>query len=106
MTCRDEAELDSVTLHNSALVHMNSDPGGGFRRLNYLLELGQGCPRPTLRNLLLLYLTPGHGFLELAADLMAEHTVALDELLDRVSALLLLLPVVVGVDVSSVGVRW
>jgi len=37
---RFEEELDPVTLHNSALCHMDTDPGGGFRKLNHLLGLG------------------------------------------------------------------
>lgn len=37
-----------MTLHNSALAHMDSDPGGGFKKLNHLLSLrarggGRGC---------------------------------------------------------------
>lgn len=39
---RGEEELDPVTLHNSALAAMESDPAGGFRKLNYLLGLGEG----------------------------------------------------------------
>lgn len=37
---RSEEELDPVSLHNSALAQMASDPGGGFKKLNHLLGTG------------------------------------------------------------------
>jgi hypothetical protein len=42
-----------VTLHNSALMHMDTDPGGGLKKLNFLLASGQ--PPEAFANLLLLY---------------------------------------------------
>ena len=33
-----QEELDPVTLHNLALMHMESDPTGGFRKFNFLLQ--------------------------------------------------------------------
>lgn len=39
LLARCEEELDPVTLHNSALAHMDSDPGAGFKKLNHLLSL-------------------------------------------------------------------
>lgn len=34
---RNEEELDPVTLHNQALVGMETDPTSGFRKLNFLV---------------------------------------------------------------------
>ena len=36
--CRSEEELDPITLHNQALIHMEEDPTTGFRKLNFLLQ--------------------------------------------------------------------
>lgn len=55
-----------------ALVHMDKSPGAGFKKLNFLLSSGS-FPRETFANLLLLYCAPQHGFLDLAADVMAEN---------------------------------
>jgi hypothetical protein len=33
-----QEELDPVTLHNLALMHMDADPTGGFRKFNFLLQ--------------------------------------------------------------------
>ena len=38
MPPRSEAELDPVTLHNMALMHMDTDATGGLRKLNFLLS--------------------------------------------------------------------
>ncbi|EFJ08159.1 hypothetical protein SELMODRAFT_448146 [Selaginella moellendorffii] len=72
MPPRVEEELDSVTLHNQALMNMEVDPTAGFRKLNFLLQ-NPSFPSETLANLLLLYCKPSHGFYDLAADVMAEH---------------------------------
>ncbi|EFJ12285.1 hypothetical protein SELMODRAFT_425600 [Selaginella moellendorffii] len=69
MPPRAEEELDSVTLHNQALMNMEVS---GFRKLNFLLQ-NPPFPSETLANLLLLYCKPSHGFYDLAADVMAEH---------------------------------
>ena len=37
MPPRGEEELDPVTLHNTGLMNMDTDPSGGFRKLNFLL---------------------------------------------------------------------
>ena len=70
MPPRSEDELDPVTLHNAALVAMDSDATAGFRKLNFLLTTPP-FPPETFGNLLLLYLR--HGCLDLAADVMAEN---------------------------------
>ena len=67
---RSESALDAVSLHNSAIVHMESDQAGGFRKLNHLLA-SPPFPRETFGNLLLLYLR--YDCLDLAADTMAEN---------------------------------
>jgi tetratricopeptide repeat protein 30 len=71
MPPRNEDELDPVSLHNLALMGMDSDPTGGFRKLNFLLA-NPPFPPETFGNLLLLYLK--HGCFDLAADVMAENT--------------------------------
>lgn len=72
MPPRTEEELDPVTLHNSALINMDSDPTGGFKKLNFLLQ-SPPFPPETFPNLLLLYCKPTHGFYDLAADVLAEN---------------------------------
>lgn len=72
MPPRSEEELDPVTLHNSALVNMDTDPTGGFKKLNFLLSNTDGPPE-SFGNLLLLYCKPQHAFYDLAADVMAEN---------------------------------
>ena len=72
MPPRTEEELDPVTLHNVALMNMESDPTDGFHKLNFLLQ-SPVSPPETFGNLLLLYCKPEHGFYDLAADVMAEN---------------------------------
>ena len=38
MPPRNEEDLDAVTLHNQALLHMDSEPTDGFKKLNFLLS--------------------------------------------------------------------
>lgn len=75
MPPRSEEELDPVTLHNVALINMDTDPVDGFHKLNFLLSETETVQAPpeTFANLLLLYVSPAHGFHDLAADVMAEH---------------------------------
>eukprot|EP00232_Nephroselmis_pyriformis_P023531 CAMPEP_0182867166 /NCGR_PEP_ID=MMETSP0034_2-20130328/8574_1 /TAXON_ID=156128 /ORGANISM="Nephroselmis pyriformis, Strain CCMP717" /LENGTH=659 /DNA_ID=CAMNT_0024999505 /DNA_START=4 /DNA_END=1983 /DNA_ORIENTATION=- len=72
MPPRSEEELDPVTLHNYALMNMDEDATGGFRKLNFLLQ-NPPSPPETFGNLLLLYCKPAHSFFDLAADVMAEN---------------------------------
>ncbi|XP_017490363.1 PREDICTED: tetratricopeptide repeat protein 30B-like [Rhagoletis zephyria] len=85
MPPRAEEELDAVTLHNIALLSMDSNPVEGFEKLQFLIGQGTGTdqgaqgpangppnfPPETFANLLLLYCK--HDYFELAADLMAEN---------------------------------
>lgn len=81
MPPRAEEELDAVTLHNAALLSMDSNPVEGFEKLQFLIgnqdeqqaaALGPpNFPPETFANLLLLYCK--HDYFELAADLMAEN---------------------------------
>ena len=73
MPPRSEEELDPVTLHNVALMHMDSDPVDGFHKLNFLLSetATVQAPPETFANLLLLYVE--HNFHDLAAEVMNEH---------------------------------
>ena len=71
MPPRLEQELDPVTLHNQALTHFDTDPTGGFEKLNFLIGLEAEAPQEALGNLLLLYVK--YEYLDLAADLVAER---------------------------------
>lgn len=70
MPPRSEEELDPVTLHNQALVNMEKDPNGGFKKLNFLLQQPP-FPPETFFNLLLLYIK--YDLHNLAADVLAEN---------------------------------
>jgi tetratricopeptide repeat protein 30 len=68
---RSEEDLDPITLHNTALVTMDDDPSGAFRKLNFLQT--QDPPlTETFRNLLLGYCK--YEYYSHAADLLAEDT--------------------------------
>ncbi|KAI9159576.1 hypothetical protein H9P43_008916 [Blastocladiella emersonii ATCC 22665] len=71
MPPRLEEELDPVTLHNQALVHMDTEPATGFEKLIFLLQQVP-CPPETFGNLLLLYLK--FEYYDAAADLLAENS--------------------------------
>ncbi|NWX83033.1 TT30B protein, partial [Nothoprocta pentlandii] len=70
MPPRADEELDPVTLHNQALMNMESQPSEGFEKLQFLL-LQNPCPPETFGNLLLLYCK--HQYYDLAADVLAEN---------------------------------
>eukprot|EP00760_Papus_ankaliazontas_P011760 PhM_4_TR1501/c0_g1_i1/m.45887/K19683/TTC30, DYF1; tetratricopeptide repeat protein 30 len=70
MPPRAEAELDPVTLHNSAIVNMADDPTQGFKKLNHLLQ-NPPFPPETFHNLLLFYAK--YQYFDLAADVLAEN---------------------------------
>ncbi|XP_033827298.1 tetratricopeptide repeat protein 30A isoform X2 [Periophthalmus magnuspinnatus] len=70
MPPRCEEELDPVTLHNQALLHMDSKPSEGFEKLAFLLQQ-PSFPPVTFGNLLLLYCK--HEYFDLAADVLAEN---------------------------------
>lgn len=53
-----------------ALLHMDTDPTAGFRKLNFLLS-NPPFPPETFGNLLLLYCK--YGYHEVAADILAEN---------------------------------
>lgn len=71
MPPRQEEELDPVTLHNQALMYMDSDATAGFRKLNFLLQ-NPPFPPETFGNLLLLHCK--YGYYDLAADILAENS--------------------------------
>lgn len=71
MPPRSEEELDHVTLHNQALMHMDNDPASGFQKLQFLLQQDT-FPKETFANLLLLYIK--YDYFDLAADVLAENT--------------------------------
>lgn len=71
MPPRNEDELDPVTLQNQALMNMDQDPTGGFRKLNYLLS-EPPFPAETFGNLLILYCK--YMYYDTAADVLAENT--------------------------------
>ena len=67
---RSEDELDAVTLHNQALMNMDSKPTEGFEKLQFLLQQNP-FPPETFGNLLLLYCK--YEYYDLAADVLAEN---------------------------------
>ena len=71
MPPRSEEELDSVTLLNQALMNIDEDPNGSFKKLNFLLKNPPFLPE-TFSNLLLLYCK--FGYYDLAADVLAENS--------------------------------
>jgi tetratricopeptide repeat protein 30 len=71
MPLREEEELDPVTLHNHALVTMDTDTNGCLKKMNFLLG-NPPFPPETFGNLLLLYCK--HERYHLAADIMAENS--------------------------------
>ncbi|KAM7387485.1 hypothetical protein PAMA_009889 [Pampus argenteus] len=70
MPPRSEEELDPVTLHNQALMNMDTKPSEGFEKLAFLLQQ-PSFPPVTFGNLLLLYCK--HEYFDLAADVLAEN---------------------------------
>ncbi|XP_063077494.1 intraflagellar transport protein 70A [Engraulis encrasicolus] len=70
MPPRSEEELDPVTLHNQALMNMDSKPSEGFEKLAFLLQQNP-FPPVTFGNLLLLYCK--FEYFDLAADVLAEN---------------------------------
>lgn len=70
MPPRSEDELDAVTLHNYALMHMDIDPNAGLRKLNFLLSQAS-FPPETFGNLLLMYCKLQ--YYDLAADVLAQN---------------------------------
>uniref|UniRef100_A0A0R3RKZ7 Tetratricopeptide repeat protein 30 n=1 Tax=Elaeophora elaphi TaxID=1147741 RepID=A0A0R3RKZ7_9BILA len=70
MPPRLEKELDPVTLHNQALINMDTNPSDGFAKLQYLLSQNP-FPPETFSNLLLLYCK--YEYYDLAADVLAEN---------------------------------
>ncbi|EPY30544.1 TPR Domain containing protein [Angomonas deanei] len=70
MPPRTEEELDPVTLHNTALINMDSDPTNGFKKFNFLLQ-NPPFPSETFQNLLLFYAK--YQYYDLAADVLAEN---------------------------------
>merc|ERR1719230_870082 len=71
MPPRSEEELDPVSLHNQALMHMEEDPTTGFKKMNFLLSRPP-FPPETFGNLLLLYCK--YSYYDLAADVLAENS--------------------------------
>lgn len=70
MPPREEEELDSVTLHNLALVNIEVSPDDSFKKLNFLLK-NQPCPPEALANLLILYCK--YEQYDLAHDVLSEN---------------------------------
>mmetsp|Transcript_13033 Transcript_13033/g.35479 ORF Transcript_13033/g.35479 Transcript_13033/m.35479 type:complete len:586 (+) Transcript_13033:92-1849(+) len=82
MPPRAEEELDPVTLHNSGLINMDTEPSAGFKKLNFLLQ-NPPFPPEAFGNLLLLYCKPQHAFYDLAADVIAENPQYVAQFLDK-----------------------
>ncbi|KAL3103629.1 hypothetical protein niasHS_000265 [Heterodera schachtii] len=70
LPARMEEELDPVTLHNQALLSVESNLADSFSKLQYLLG-NNPFPPETFANLLLLYCK--FEYFDLAADVLAEN---------------------------------
>uniref|UniRef100_T1IR79 Tetratricopeptide repeat protein 30 n=1 Tax=Strigamia maritima TaxID=126957 RepID=T1IR79_STRMM len=70
MPPRSEEELDAVTLHNQALMNIDTKPTEGFEKLQFLMHQ-ESYPPETFGNLLLLYCK--YEYYDLAADVLAEN---------------------------------
>ncbi|XP_069814448.1 intraflagellar transport protein 70A [Dendropsophus ebraccatus] len=70
MPPRSEEELDPVTLHNQALMNMETKPTEGFEKMQFLMQQNP-FPPETFGNLLLLYCK--YEYFDLAADVLAEN---------------------------------
>ncbi|EAY01289.1 hypothetical protein TVAG_395360 [Trichomonas vaginalis G3] len=79
LPCRNEEDLDPVTLHNTAIVNMEDDPTSSFTKLSFLLNQDI-TPPETFRNLLLGYCK--FEYYTYAADLLAENTERAHESMD------------------------
>lgn len=71
MPPRSEEELDAVTLHNQALMNMDTNTTEGFEKLQFLLQQNP-YPPETFWTLLLLYCK--YEYYDLAADVLAENS--------------------------------
>jgi len=70
MPPRNEDELDPVTLHNTALMNIETDASTSFKKMDFLLN-NPPFPQETFPNLILLYCKYNH--YDLAADILAEN---------------------------------
>lgn len=70
MPQRKEHDVDPISLHNQALLHMDTDATSGFEKLNFLLS-NPPFPAETFSTLLLQYCN--YGYFDLAADILAEN---------------------------------
>lgn len=87
MPPRSEEELDAVTLHNQALINMDTKPSEGFEKLQFLLQQNP-FPPETFANLLLLYCK--YQYYDLAADVLAENVHLTYKYLTPVSSILII----------------
>jgi tetratricopeptide repeat protein 30 len=70
MPPRSESELDTITLHNIAIMNMDEEPSSGFDKLQYLIQLNT-FPNETFANLCILYVK--YSFYDFLADVLAEN---------------------------------
>lgn len=89
MPPRSEEELDAVTLHNQALINMDTKPSEGFEKLQFLLQQNP-FPPETFANLLLLYCK--YQYYDLAADVLAENVHLTYKYLTSVSMIFIIIP--------------
>lgn len=70
MPPRSDEELDAVTLHNQALINMDTKPNEGFEKMQWLINEKLFTPE-LFANILLLYCK--YQYYDLAADVLAEN---------------------------------
>ena len=77
LSCFGE-NLDTVTIHNDAILHFDDDPIIVLQKLEFLLS-NESFPPETLSNLLSLYIRQGHD--NLSADTFENHKTAAKQIL-------------------------
>ena len=87
MPPRNEPDLDPVTLHNVEITNLDEDVESSFDKLRFLITLNPSPPE-TLHNILIFYLK--HQFYDITADLFAQFSEVVNDLLEPVLFMILL----------------
>lgn len=74
----DDENLDTITIHNDAIINLEKDPSVGMQKLSYLLS-NASFPPETLGNLLTVYVS--HGQEDAAAELFESNKQHIKELI-------------------------
>jgi tetratricopeptide repeat protein 30 len=80
MPQRIEEDVDPVSLHNQAILDLESSEDDSFKKLTFLLS-NPPFPKDTFRNLVTLYCR--FGYFDIAADILSDNTHLKFELLEQ-----------------------